>query len=169
MLSVQLDSSTKLNSLSILTEINITDDYLKQHSAAPEVQHLTTQRDGLLDSPFFNNASGGPEALWRMHSSSATDAAKYTDTTSAMIWSVEADNLKNLAGDAFMLQGFVDQPTLKALPLYSRFVDAVKALSMPEGDTARSAQTVRDGLAVSWGRSSPCHAPNIRRGFRILL
>lgn len=151
-----VSASTKLDSFSILTQIDITDDYLKQHPKAPEVQQITSNRDlrDLWGNPIFNGYPVHPD-FRRFHGDFAKEAAKYTSTIATMAFpQVNADTLKRLGGDAFMLGGFVDQPKLKALPLYSRFVDAIKALSAPKGDAAEAAKR-RDGLAVGWATIKP--------------
>jgi uncharacterized protein YjbI with pentapeptide repeats len=147
MVSVQLDSSTKLNSFRILTEIQITDDYLKQHPAAPEVRLITAKRGDLWDSPLFKEPAVWN--FWRL--SNATNAV--TDLPG-----VDDDTIKDLGGEASLLQGFVDQPKLRALPLYSRFVDAINALNATENNAARVAQVLTDRLAVNWAtvKRLPC-------------
>jgi hypothetical protein len=49
-------------------------------------------------------------------------------------------NIERLGNDAFMLRGYIDQPMLKKLPVYSRFVDAVGALPVPDNTVGKAAQ-----------------------------
>ena len=150
MLSVQLDDSTRLDAFSVITSVSITDDYLKKHAAAPEVRPLTTTRtDAGWENPLAGGQWGAPE-FRRLHGTFAADASKYTHTMALADWQFDADELKLLGNDAFMLRGYIDQPTLKALPLYSKFVDAVTALKAPESHSAKSAKAWSDRAAGAW-------------------
>jgi hypothetical protein len=68
-----------------------------------------------------------------------------------------------------MLRGFIDQPTLKALPLYSRLVDAVKALSVPKNATAKAAQAWSDKGAKAWTTMKPLPSSEHPQGQRLLF
>jgi hypothetical protein len=125
MIAVELDTSTKLDNFRILTTIGISDDYLKQHTASPEDQLLITHRNKTPWHSPLAEGWGTSARFWRIHGTSPEDTAKHTIAT--LDWLLEADALQYLGADAFMLRGFIDQPALKALPLYSRFVETVGA------------------------------------------
>jgi hypothetical protein len=154
MVSVQLDASTKLDDFTILSVIEISDDYLKQHTAAPEVQYLTRNRQSLWENPLVEGGSQTPD-FRRFRANRAEDAAKHTRTIAVLGSRFDSDALKHLAKDAFMLRGFIDQPTLKALPLYSRFVDTVATLNVPEGDAGKPARAWSDKAAKTWATMKP--------------
>jgi len=166
MISVAVDGSTRLDSFRILIAIGVTDDYLKQHPAAPEIKVLTTERESGWDNPLVAGSWFSP-GFRRIQGHFAQDAAKYATTTAMLDWEVEADELGRLGKDAFMLRGFVDQPALKALPLYARFVEAVNALSVPRGPVAKAAQGRSDKAAKTWAATKPpsCSEPPRGREF----
>ena len=168
MISVQLDPSTKLDNFTILIAISITDDYLKQHTTAPEVQALTTDRNRLWDDPLAKDAFHAVN-FRRIQGTFAEDAAKYTHTIAMMPLQVFANDLERLGKEAFMLRGFVDQPALKALPLYSRFVDAVGALSVPKNDAAKAAQAWSDKAAKTWATMKPLPCSESPKGRELLF
>jgi hypothetical protein len=164
MISVQLDTSTKLDNFTILTAISISDEYLKQHTAAPEVQPLTKQRSEPWENPLAEGkVQTGPHRLWRFHGTFAEDAPKYTSTYTMIDRQIGAVieqplgtfGLQALGKDAFMLRGFIDQSGLKALPFYARFVERVRALSVPEDRAAKAAEAWRHKAANTWARMKP--------------
>lgn len=169
MTSVQLDASTKLDELGILTTTVITDDYLMRHTAASEAQPLADNRSGGWDNPLGEGSVYGSNLLWRSHGNFAEDASKYTDTIVTLFWAVNADALKKLGKDAFMLRGFIEQPTLKTLPLYHKFVDAVEALSAPEGDVAKAARAWSDKAAKTLATMQPPHCGEHPRAHTLLF
>jgi hypothetical protein len=153
MTSVQLDTSTKLNTFAVLIAIVISDNYLEKHTAAPVVQPLTTHQNVLgWEIPLAEAAWATPD-FQRIHF--ANDASKDTRTIAKLDLPIDARNLKSLGKDAFMLRGFIDQPELKALPLYSRFIDTVRALSVPETSEAKVAQAWSDKAIKSWETIEP--------------
>jgi hypothetical protein len=154
MLSVQLDASTKLDNFKIITEIGITDDYLKQHATEPESRQLTTHRNGFLESPFVERVWASP-SFWRLHANFAEDAAKYTYTYATMDWTIGADDLEKLGKQSFMLRGYIDQPALNSLSLYSRFVAKVGALRVPENDMGKAAKAGSDKAGKTWTTMKP--------------
>jgi len=164
MASVQLDESTKLDAFTITVGFEITDDYLKHHPTAPAVEPLTKDRSGLWEMPLFESAEARGD-FQRFHATFAEDASKYTDTTGLMDWSLAVDDLKSLGGDAFMLRGYVDQPALKMLPLYSQFVDAVRALPVPNTRVGKVAQAWSDKAANAWETLKPVSCSEHPRGF----
>jgi hypothetical protein len=154
MISAEINTSTKLDQFRILIAIAVTDHYLMQHTAVPELEHLTTNRNGGLANPLAKARWHKP-VFRRIHGTFAEDAAKYTNTTAMMDWNFRKEHLEELDKDAFVLGGFVDQPTLKALPLYAQFVDRVATLSVPEGDAAKTAQARSDKAAKQWATVEP--------------
>jgi len=149
MISVELDTSTKLDNFRIVTAISINDQYLKKHRAAPEVKLLTTDREGDWGNPLAEGWWGEPD--FRRIRVSDADA----DTIAMKDWPFRANELKHLGKDAFMLRGFVDQPVLKRLPLYSQFVDVVGALNVPKNSAAKAAQARSDKAATAWATMKP--------------
>lgn len=155
MSSVQLDASTKLDAFRILTAIKISDDYLKQNTTAPEVQHLIKVRSGVLENPLAKGYWQTPN-FWRFHGTQGEDVAKSTFTVAMMDWDFGPSNIKDLGEEAFMLRGFVDQSALKALPLYSRFVNTVGALSVAGDGGAKAARTWSDTAGFAKVKPLPC-------------
>jgi hypothetical protein len=133
----------------VLTATGITDDYLKKHPTAPEVQHLTSSRNNSWESLLLDGVWMTPD-FPRIHGDFAEDEAKHTTTVAMNKWNIKADDLKRLGKDAFMLQGFVDQPTLKKLPLYSQFVDSVGSLHVPDGNAEKAAQAWSKKAEKTW-------------------
>jgi Pentapeptide repeats (8 copies) len=155
MISVLLDTSTKLDKFTIRIATEISDDYIKKHATAPVIQPLTTDRNGAgWESPLTGDSWASADYL-RRHGTFAEDASKYTHTIAMVDWDFGADDLENLGKDAFMLRGYIDQPALKTLPLYSRFVDTVKALSVPNNSAAKAARAWSDKAAKTWNEMKP--------------
>jgi hypothetical protein len=86
-----------------------------------------------------------------------------------MHWALGANDLGRLGEDAYMLRGFVDQPTLKALPLYSKFVDAVAALNVPKGDAAKAAQAWSEKATKTWTTMKPLPCTEHASAGKLLL
>jgi uncharacterized protein YjbI with pentapeptide repeats len=168
MISAQLDTSTKLDNFRILTAISISDDYLNQHTTAPEVQALTTDRNRSWEDPLAKGWGSEPN-FRRMQGTFAEDPVKYTHTIAMMAWAVGAEDLERLDKEAFMLRGFIDQPALKALPLYSRFVDTVGALSVPKNDAAKAAQAWSDKAAKILATMKPLPCSEHPQGHELLF
>ena len=150
MISVELDSSTKLDSFGIIAAISITDDYVKMHPSAPEVQPLTTDRTSLLWENPLADGEWSSASLGRLHGTFARDMSKYTSTNAVMEWTLDEEALKRLGNEAFMLRGYVEQPGLKALPLYSKFIDDVLALKVPTSRPGKIAQNWSNKASQTW-------------------
>jgi uncharacterized protein YjbI with pentapeptide repeats len=135
MTSVQMDSSTKLDNFTIITRTGFSDDYLKQHPAAFEAT---------WDEPITIG-----------YSSSAEFRRIQTDMFAIIDWHFNSSDLKYLGKDAYILQGFVDQPALKALSLYSQFANAVGALSAPNDSEAKVAQQWSNKATRAWAAMKP--------------
>ena len=86
-----------------------------------------------------------------------------------MYWNFGADLLGQLGEDAYMLRGFVDQPTLKALPLYSKFADAVAALNVPKGDAAKAARAWSEKATKTWITMKPLPCTEHANAGKLLL
>jgi uncharacterized protein YjbI with pentapeptide repeats len=157
MISTQIDADTKLDSFQILNAISITDDYLDKHAMAPEVFNMTHSRNTMWESPLADRLGSSP-TYRRIHADYSMDAPKYTMTVVMLGWEVQADMMKFLGKDAYVIRGFINQPNLKKMPLYSEFVDRVTSLPVPQGDAAKAAQAWSDKAEKDWAtmESLPC-------------
>jgi hypothetical protein len=151
MVSTKLNAETKLDNFKIVTAILISDAYIKQHPEAEEVKYLTTTRDNLWPIPVTNHSWTGV-GFRRLHGDYAQDASAFTDTIGMMDWDEDPEGLGK---DAFMLLGFVDQPSLQVFPEYSRFRNTVRVLPNP-GDETGMAATLRSYWAYhQWKTTKP--------------
>jgi hypothetical protein len=139
MMQTQIDATTKLDRFSIIIASSVTDKYLKQHSSAPQFKSLSGDRDRAgWPNPLFKDDWFEPE-YQRVRGTFAVDAERYARTIATKDLSLTVGDIDRLGQDAFWLRGHVDQPTLKALKLYSQFTEKIKGLKVPDTPEGKAA------------------------------
>jgi uncharacterized protein YjbI with pentapeptide repeats len=138
----RINSSTKMESFSVINVTEVTDSYLKKYPLDGDF-HLNRDRRGMFADPILTGYGSGAN-LVRRFGDFAEDSDSYTNTVAYTLTIIDREAIERLGAEAYYFRIHFDRPEFKYksqfkdLSIPSAFLDKLEGLSIPKEAVARA-------------------------------